>query len=184
MVTLTVLSLLMTALFHIFKTGLQAWRGGGQRLQSLRELRTGIDRLEREAERSSRAGTSALPNLLCLCSCRTEAGAYELKEGRPQWQRHVLVFIESGQLHWSETRSAGSDSPRALESLDLGSGQQPLEFYTRTPSPGFSQRRILCRAITSIRIQLNPQSVEVDLEGPWGEEDGSLRLHSFSAFRN
>lgn len=161
LVTLTVLSILMTALFAVFKMGLSAWHKTSTKNELLQQVQIVDFRLSDELQLSALESATADPGIdaLSFLSPLDANGKFILSaKGRPEFQKYIIYYRKSSdqKMYRREVLlNAGASErnvPGPIEEYDPGTGKKPLGFYTNSGQP-------LARYFTDFTPEVLPEPV-------------------------
>lgn len=144
LLALTIFSILLSAIFFIFRFGLSAWHKTTTKNELLQQSQILNVRLSRELQRSSLSSLSSNPvaGVVAFLSPLDSDGRFVLDtQGRPDWQEYVVYYLNKTE-HVVYRRQvplvAGAAErrvPTPIEDYNPGSGALALSAYANGGRP-------------------------------------------------
>lgn len=156
LITLSILGILMTAVFGVFKMGLLAWHKANTKNGLLGDVQVVNYRLNEELQFSDLGSVTAQVDALSFLSpCDAKGKVVVSSQGRPLFQKYIVYYRNTAdkKMYRREVPlSTPATVSRPIEDVNLGSGKKPLSFYTKGGDP-------LGRNITKFEPDLVPDPI-------------------------
>ena len=182
--SLTLLNLLMAFMFFVYRLGASAWQSGQADTQLAQTVQSVVDRISREASRSSIESLSFEPQAPDVASIiaflspidqTTNSPSYDPVTLLPLWHSHFVCYYDQGnkELRWKKV-------PVALPSIEA----TPLNSLNSQRSDG----ALLAEEISACEFFVIGDSLDLTITAErqryGSSKPDQIKLHSTVFFRN
>jgi hypothetical protein len=189
MIGMTLLGMLLTAIFWLYSSGAAAWGKADDKIEVLRELQLATTRMERQIEQSiySTLTIQAAPPAVSFASADDDSGAFATQVDQALWQRYRIIYYDATKktLEGFAKPFLPTSAAKPIEAWDFGSGINPLGFYVASPTTDnrFTIRDVVnCRFVGEDRLLVTELEAHSDQHGRTG--GGTFKIRSAAYFRN
>jgi hypothetical protein len=190
MIGMTLLGMLLTAIFWLYSSGAAAWGKADDKIEVLREMQLATTRMEQQIEQSiySTLSIQAAPPAVSFASADDASGSFTTNVDLAVWQRYIVVYYDATKKTlegFGKPFNIPTSTANPIEAWNFGSGVHPLGFYLATPTTEnrFTIRNVVnCRFVGEDRLLITELEAHSDQHGRTG--GGTFKIRSVAYFRN